>query len=201
MVVAALLAAAIGCTNDNPARLTASTKSEREQTRQPPEILDLDGNLFDLWEGNARRLATVIVFTRSDCPISNRFAPEISRVYAAYRPRGVEFFLVYVDPREQSDAIRHHMKEYGYTCVALRDPEHELVAYCQATITPEAVVFDKNRAITYQGRVTDLYAALGKSRTESTTHDLAEAIESTIAGQPVATPRTKAIGCPIAELK
>ncbi len=113
----------------------------------------------------------------------------------------MKFYLIYVDPKEQSETIRQHLQEYAYPCPGLRDPEHTLVAYCQATATPEAVVFNENRKIVYQGRINDQYVELGNARTEPTTNDLANAIESTVLGQPVATPRTRAVGCSIADLK
>src|SRR5262249_52982333 len=144
---------------------------------------------------------TVVVFTRTDCPISNRAAPEVRRLCEKYGPSGVSFYLIYVDPREQSDAIREHLRQYEYPCPGLRDPKHALVAHCKATVTPEAVVFGKDGDIKYQGRINNQYVELGSARAEATSNDLADAIESTILGQPVATPRTRAIGCSIADLK
>src|SRR5262245_51316021 len=92
-------------------------------------LLDVDGQPFDLWR-QTRAPVTVFIFTRTDCPISNRFAPEIRRLYGAYHARGVELYLVYVDPREDAETIRRHLKEYEYPCPALRDPKHTLVARC-----------------------------------------------------------------------
>jgi hypothetical protein len=113
----------------------------------------------------------------------------------------VEFYLIYVDPREGATEIRRHLAEFAYPCSGLRDPEHSLVAYCQATVTPEGVVFNRDRSVSYRGRIDDLYADLGQSRSEPTTHELADAIESTILGRPVAVPRTRAVGCRIADAK
>ena len=106
-----------------------------------------------------------------------------------------------MDPHEQPDAIREHLRQYEYPCSGLRDPKHALVAYCKATVTPEAVVFGKDGDIKYQGRINNQYVDLGNSRTEVTSNDLADAIEATLLGQPVKTPRTRAIGCSIADLK
>jgi hypothetical protein len=118
-----------------------------------------------------------------------------------YEPRGVKFFLIYVDPKEQPETIRQHLQEYNYPCSGIRDPEHTFVAYCKATATPEAVVFNEKREIVYQGRINDQYVDLGNARPEAKTSDLANAIEFTVQGQPVATPRTRAVGCSIADLK
>jgi thiol-disulfide isomerase/thioredoxin len=181
----------VGCVNDSRDSVGLGQRMVR--------LLDLDGQPFDLWQKSGA--VTVVLFARSDCPISNRYAPEIRRLCEEYQPRGVAFYLVYVDPREQPDAIRRHLQEYGYPCQGLRDPKHTLVAHCGATITPEAVVFNQTRDMIYRGRVNDLYVDFGQARTGPTNHDLEDAIESTLLGRSVANPRTKAIGCLIKDLK
>ena len=198
-VVAAMLCCLLGCAQDEPGSTTPPVRTEVDLEKLPSGVVDLDGLAFDLGVQTPAR-AIVVLFTRSDCPISNRCAPAIARLCDVFQRRGVDFYLVYVDPRETPESIRRHLQEYEYPCQALRDPRHALVAYCQATTTPEAVVFDRDRKITYQGRINDQYADVGRARPEPTTHELADAIESTILGRPVATPRTKPVGCPIADL-
>jgi hypothetical protein len=161
-------------------------------------VVDLDGRRASLWEGHFP--ATVAVFTRTDCPVSNRYAPDVQRLCAQYQGRGVAFFLVYVDPTESTEAIRQHLREYGYTCAAVRDPQHSLVAYTHATITPEAAVFDGSGRLTYLGRINDLYVDLGQARAKATTRDLGDAIDATLEGRPVPVARTKAVGCTISDV-
>ncbi len=163
--------------------------------------LELDGRPFDLWQGRDHARATVLVFTKSDCPISNRYAPTIRSLCDAYGPSGVDFFLVYVDPHETADSIRRHREEYQLICPGVRDPLHQLVAQTGATVTPEAVVFDAQRKQAYRGRIDDLFVDFGQSRTEPTTHELADAIDAVLAGKPVAQPVTEAVGCYIDDLK
>jgi hypothetical protein len=193
------LCALPGCAGDSGASGSqASSPAESASGQSLP--LDLDGHPFDLGKKQPSPI-TVVIFTRTDCPVSNRYAPEVRHLYETYHPRGVEFFLVYVDPDEDSAAIRQHLREYSYPCKALRDPDHALVARCHATITPEAVVFDGRQNVAYLGRINNLYEDLGKPRAAATTHELADAIDATLAGKPVATPRSKAVGCTIADLK
>ncbi|CAN5392307.1 hypothetical protein BH11PLA2_BH11PLA2_23450 [soil metagenome] len=165
-----------------------------------PGLLNLDGQPLDLGSLHQSPL-TVFLFTRTDCPISNRCAPEICRLCEKYQPRGVRFYLVYVDAHQSPDEIRRHLHDYGYPCPGLRDVKHKLVTTCNATATPEAVVWNRERATVYQGRVNDLYMELGKPRAEATTHDLADAIDAALTSRPITTPLTRAIGCPIADLK
>ena len=163
-------------------------------------ILTLDNSSISFLEQTRNRI-TVVLFTRTDCPISNRLAPEIRNLYDTYHPRGVDFYLIYIDPREDAPTIRNHLKEYNYPCQALRDPEHALVTYCNATATPESVLFTGDQKIAYQGRITDRYVELGNARAGAVQHDLANAIESTLRGEMIATAKTRPIGCPIADLQ
>jgi hypothetical protein len=164
------------------------------------QLVDVNGKPFDLRQ-TSKGLVHVIVFVRSDCPISNRMAPEVRELCTGFKPRGVDFYLMYVDPRESAEAIRTHVHDYEYTCPALRDIKHELAAATGAIVTPEALVFDKDWKIAYRGRINNQFEDFGKSREKATTHELRDAIDATLAGRPVAEPETKAIGCYIDDLK
>ncbi len=181
-----------------PAKLTVTKTAAAAD--QSLGLEDVGGRPFDLWQAGEGKV-TVVVFTRSDCPISNRYAPEIRQLYDQFHPRGVEFYLIYVDPHEDAEAIRAHLKAYEYPCAGVRDPHHSLVALTGATVTPEAAVFAGDRKMTYRGRIDDRNADFGKSAPEAAKHDLADAIEATLAGQRVAVPVTKAVGCYIGDLE
>ena len=143
---------------------------------------------------------TVLIFVRSDCPISNRYAPEIQRLSREFSGR-VEFQLVYPDRSETSETIEKHRAEYGYTIGYLRDPDHTLVRRAKARVTPEAAVFSSHGELLYHGRIDDRYIDFGKSRTAPTTHDLEDALQSVLAGRPVKVSSTRAIGCFLADVK
>src|SRR6266446_1581328 len=83
----------------------------------------------------------VLIFVRTDCPISNRYAPLIQRISAEYGAK-VGLWLVYPSKASTAEKIRQHEREYGYQLPALRDPEHALVTQAQVEVTPEAAVFD-----------------------------------------------------------
>lgn len=192
----AALVVSLGC-GDGPSHTGVMSVADY---RRPVELVDLDGRKVNLPQAFAGRVV-VAVFTSSDCPISNRYAPEVRALCEKFSPQGVKFFLVYVDPRETPDSIRTHLAEYEYPCDALRDPDHKLVACTGAKVTPEAAVFDGEWDLVYRGRIDDLYDDFGKSRPEATKHDLAEAIEAALAGRHVEEPVTKAVGCYIEDLK
>jgi hypothetical protein len=143
----------------------------------------------------------VLLFVRTDCPITNRYAPELKRIAAEFKNQSVEFWLIYPDKNETSEAIEKHKSEYQLPGTPVRDPEQTLAKRAQATVSPQAAVFDHAGRLLYSGRIDDRYIDFGKSRPEPSTHDLELAIGAVLAGKPVAQPRTKAIGCYLADLR
>jgi peroxiredoxin len=144
--------------------------------------------------------AVVLFFAVTDCPIANYYTSEINAIVKDHASKGVRFFIVHVDPDLTVEAARKHAKEYGLTCPILIDVKHELVKAAGATVTPEAAVLTPDGKLAYRGRIDDIYVELGKRRVEAKQRDLRDALRAVLAGQPVKEARTKAIGCPIADL-
>jgi len=143
--------------------------------------------------------AAVFVFVSTECPVSNRYAPEVVRLYDGLAANGVRFTLVYPNPAESASDIRTQLKEYGYPMDALRDPAHAFVKRIGISITPEAAVFTPDGKLAYRGRLDDRYVSLGLERPAPTRRDLADALTDLLAGRPVRTPRTQAVGCYVAD--
>ena len=162
-------------------------------------VPDLDGKLVDPFEPPAGTKATVLLFISTDCPISNRYAPDVRKLHDTYAKDGVVFWLAYPNPADSVDDIRDHLKSFSYPDGALRDPKHDLSRRAGATITPEAVVYDSKGNLTYRGRLDDRYSAVGVERATATRHDLQDAIAATVAGKPVKERFTQAVGCYIAD--
>jgi hypothetical protein len=167
---------------------------------QTPHPTDLDGHPVDPLQSSEAR-AVVLLFVRSDCPISNRYAPEIRRLHDRFAGRGVVFWLVYPDPQATVAEIRRHLAEYRYPGRVLQDPGHVLVKLAHAEVTPEVAVFAPGQRLVYHGRIDDLYVDWGRTRPAPTTHDLASALEATLAGRPVPVAATRAVGCFLADLR
>jgi len=161
---------------------------------------DLDGRQIEPLRANDAK-AIVFIFIRTDCPVSNRYAPEVRRLHDKFAKSGVRFWLVYPDPDESGQIIRKHIKEYEYRLRALRDPEHKLVKITGAQVTPEAAVFLPGGRMVYRGRIDDRYVALGKARPAPKTRDLEQVLEAILEGKQVTNKTTAAIGCFIPDLR
>jgi thiol-disulfide isomerase/thioredoxin len=158
----------------------------------------LDGTPADPFALSAGK-PVVLLFLRTDCPISNRYAPVIKKMSAQYQGK-VAFWLVYPNRKIDAEKIREYQHEYGYDLPPLRDPQHALVAQAQAQVTPEAAVFDGSGRLLYHGRIDDLYQDFGRPRTVATTHELDDAIQAALNGKkpPANAP---AVGCYIADME
>ena len=161
--------------------------------------VDLDGKAVDAFAAAAK--VRVFVFVRTDCPISNRYAPELKRLNSEFTARGVAFSIVYADPSETSGNIRHHMQEYGFPGTAIRDPGHMLVRRAQATITPEAAVFSATGELLYHGRIDNRYLELGKYTANPTRHDLEDSIAAALDGRPQPKASAPAVGCYLTDVE
>jgi thiol-disulfide isomerase/thioredoxin len=143
----------------------------------------------------SRAKIVVLVFVSSECPISNKLAPELERVGHKFSTNDVSFTIVYPNKSDTEAKVAEHRREYHLTGEYRRDPKHKLAKTAGATVTPEAAVFDEQRELVYRGRVNDQFVALGKGRPEATRHDLEEAISAVLAGKKPAQSRTDAVGC------
>ena len=163
-------------------------------------VQTIDGTPVDALAAPAGVKAMVFVFTSTDCPISNRYAPELQRIAATFASKGVAFRFVYPNPVDTASGIREHLTAYalGAPSQVLRDPTQALVKFAHATVTPEAAVVVGGRVV-YLGRIDDRYVELGVERSAPTRRDLAEALSAVLEGRKVAQPATQAVGCFIAD--
>jgi hypothetical protein len=162
-------------------------------------VIDIHGSPDEVLAQD-RGKVLVFVFVRTDCPISNRYAPVVQQMNKKYGQQAT-FRLVFPDRNESTDKIRRYLQDYNYQLTAIRDLDHALVKKTMAKTTPEAAVFDAKGDLVYHGRIDNLYEHIGQSRQAATTHELADAIEAASKGlhPPVST--TEAVGCFISDLE
>ncbi|MEO7156779.1 MAG: hypothetical protein ABI039_04405 [Vicinamibacterales bacterium] len=140
----------------------------------------------------------VLVFTTTDCPISNRYAPEIERLAAKFKGQA-RFILVYPVAADSPAMIREHARKFAYSLEAIRDTDHQLVRQTGVTVTPEVAVMQGTQLL-YRGRIDDRYVELGKERPAPTSRDLENALDMIVAGKRPAVHETRAVGCILSDL-
>ena len=147
--------------------------------------------------------AVVLFFVASDCPLSNRYIPEMQHLENKFASQHVVFWFVYPNVGETPEAVRQHETAYGAEEHILLDPHHQLVALTHARVTPESAVLVSEHAgpetlrTVYHGRIDDRYVQIGQERPKATRHDLERAIVNVLRHQSVQQPDGPAVGCGI----
>ena len=175
--------------------LATAAAAPQAPAAQPISVRDIDGRAHTPL-APAPGEAHVLFFVTVDCPVSNRYAPEIARIFAEYASARLKLLLVYADPELTPTRVRAHLAEFQTTAKlpAVIDKGWTLTAAVGANVTPEAAVYTSAGRV-YRGRIDDVNPALGQTRRMATQRDLRLAIEAVLAGRPVPIAETKAVGC------
>ena len=159
-----------------------------------PVLTDVKGNQHAPFKSDKTK-AVVFVFMLRDCPVSNVYAPELTRIHNEYSAKGVALYLVHPDRDTNAKSAIAHAKEYKLIAPVVLDHDHKLTRLAEAEVTPEAAVFDAKGRLVYRGRIDNLYAGFGKKRFKPTKRDLRDTLDAMLAGERLAKRTTEAVGC------
>lgn len=180
----------------------AGTAWPRAWAQTPPLGTDLEGRpVASLAAADSRMV--VALFIASDCPLSNRYLPEILQLEQQFRPRGVRFWLVYPNPADDLAAVRAHQQSFAGAASldTLIAPHPRLISQAGVRVTPEAALFrapsSPEQPSLWHGRIDDRYLSIGTQRRAPTRRDLAEALETALNGGSPAPATGHAVGCTI----
>lgn len=137
----------------------------------------------------------VVFVVLSECPRANQIAPEIGRIIREYERKGIHSLIVYAEPSLAPAEAAKHKETYSLPGAACIDSKWEVCRALGATISPEAIVLDRNGAIAYRGRIDDRFPSIARPAAEPKSFDLRNALNDVIAGRKVRTPETEAVGC------
>ena len=184
--------------------VTASTQNSPDKPRNLyfPAVGKpvLDFTLPNAQTGQARSLtsltqgskATVIMFISVYCPYSNAYNGRMTALAQKYSSKRVSFVGIDSDQNESTAEIAGFAKDKGFPFPVLVDKGDKVADAYAARVTPETYVINSRGVLVYHGRIdNDMDPA------NVHTHDLANALEETLAGKAVAKAQTKAFGCTI----
>jgi len=89
--------------------------------------------------------------------------------------------------------VKEHARKHGLDFPVMKDPGNRVADAYDARRTPEVFVIDGSGILRYHGRIDENYEDPAKVSSP----DLKNALNSLLAGQPVAKAETKAFGCTI----
>ncbi len=145
------------------------------------------------------------MFESNHCPASLAYQERVHQLYAQYRSRGLALVLInpnnpravrlnelgYTDMNDSFDEMKVRAEFNKWTLPYLYDGETQTTAIkFGAVATPHIFIFDQQRKLAYQGAIDDSRNSAGVKQRYA-----ADAIDALLAGRPVATRETRALGC------
>jgi peroxiredoxin len=138
----------------------------------------------------------VIFFTCNHCPYVIGSDEDTRAIADQFANKGVRFVAINSNSKhtyaeDDFDHMVARMEEYKFPWAYLYDESQEIAEAYGALRTPHFYMFDQNRQLIYTGRSIDNPRAWEAA----TTHELVEALNEHLAGQPISAPVTNPIGC------
>jgi hypothetical protein len=156
-------------------------------------VTNVSGQGLRLGESTNTRIV-VLVFLGPECPVSQRYAPELNRIARA-QTNGVEFFGVISAPSITRTQALAFVNEYALKFPVLFDDRGELARWLRPTHVPEAFVLKRDGDLVYHGRIDDAFAAPGMPRTAFQNHELRDAMAAVLSGGAPRKSYAKPVGC------
>ncbi|MDF7807437.1 thioredoxin family protein [Pontiellaceae bacterium B12219] len=153
-----------------------------------------DGNTYALSDFTEKWL--VVFFTCNHCPYVIGSDENTRKIAEKFSEKGVRFVAINSNSpntyaEDDFDHMVARMAENKFPWLYLHDATQDIAEAYGALRTPHFYVFNEARELVYVGRAIDT----PRDHTQSTTHELEDALDELLAGKPVSQPVTNPIGC------
>lgn len=161
------------------------------------KLKNIDGNEVTIG-GLAGAKGTLVVFTCNHCPYAKAWEDRIAAIGNDYAKQGIGVIAINsndpaVAPGDGYEQMQARAKEKGFGFAYAVDATSSVARAFGATKTPEVFLFDGTGKLVYHGAVDD-----NSEKADAVeSHYLKDALAAVVAGKPVATAETKALGCGI----
>ncbi len=136
----------------------------------------------------------VVAFLGTECPLAKLYGPRLQEIADAYAEQGVAVIGVNSNLQDSLTEMGAYARRGEISFPIIKDSGNAIADLFGAERTPEVFVLDAQRVIRYRGRIDDQYV-VGIVRDAATRHDLREAVDELLAGEPVSVQETDALGC------
>ncbi|MGI0140483.1 MAG: thioredoxin family protein [Thermoplasmata archaeon] len=163
----------------------------------PFDLPGVDGRRHTLAEF-AGRPFLLVVFWCNHCPYVQAWEGRMIELGHRFGPRGVGVVLINSNdgkayPQDRPSEMAARAKEKGYPFPYLYDESQSVAHAYGALVTPHPMLFGPDRRLLFQGAIDDNH-----ERREAVQHPyLAEALESALAGRPIAPAELPVRGCSV----
>ncbi|MBI3358488.1 MAG: thioredoxin family protein [Nitrospirae bacterium] len=146
----------------------------------------------------SERSVLVVIFSCNHCPYVKAYEDRMIALQGEFQNKGVSFVAINANETEhhpedtfEKMVIRAREKKFNFPY--LRDEDQKVAEGYGAHYTPEIFLLDSKRRLQYTGKIDDNWQQPNEVRVRY----LRDAIVATLAGKPVDSPETHAVGCTI----
>lgn len=160
----------------------------------------LNGKEVSLEELRGKK-GTLIMFICNHCPYVIHVMPEIMRVAADYRPKGIGFVAISSNdvsayPQDSPEKMKEFAESWKMDFPYLFDESQNTARAYDAACTPDFYLFDGGMKLAYRGRLDE-----SRPREENpqplTGKDLRGALNALLSGEPLSEIQFPSMGCNI----
>lgn len=161
------------------------------------ELPATNGETYTLGDFDGHPLF-VYVQGSNRCPYVLAYIERIKSFAATYGDQGVQMVMVNSNDADESQqdvfaAMKSFDDTYELNLPYLRDADQSVAQAYRTYRTPEVLVFDADRQLRYRGRIDDNT----QDPTMVESHDLRDALDALLAGEPVPEAETYPVGCTV----
>lgn len=140
----------------------------------------------------------VIIFMCNHCPYVIAVIERLVKLQDKYKSKKVKFLGINPNdpvsyPRDSFENMKIVFNEKKMNFPYLVDDTQEIARKYDAVCTPDIFVFDREKKLTYRGRLDDNW----KDESSVTTHDLEDAITAILENKEVSSKQIPSMGCSI----
>ena len=151
-----------------------------------------DGHRLPAMSGELR----LFVFLSLECPLCKSYTGVLNQLKMQYSGR-LQIAGVIPGRTYSQEEVDSFARKYKITYPLYIDQSLDLSHYLQASVTPQAILLDKDSRLVYKGAIDNWYKALGKPGAHVTEHYLQDAIEAGLHYRQPLIKRTNTVGCQI----
>lgn len=143
--------------------------------------------------------ALLVMFLCNHCPYVQHIRRRIASLVREYQDQGLEAVAINSNdvanyPDDAPAKMVEEVRTIGYTFPYLYDETQGVAKAYRAACTPDFFLFDRDRKLVYRGQFDD---ARPRNDVPVTGRDLAAAIGSALAGEPIPQDQKPSLGCNI----
>ena len=143
--------------------------------------------------------ALLVMFICRHCPYVQHVKHEIARIGKDYKDKDLAIVAISSNdpvsyPEDAPESLKEMAEELGFTFTFCFDETQSTAKAYTAACTPDFFLFDKDRKLVYRGQLDDSRPG---NNLPTDGHDLRNAIESVLKGQPVSPNQKPSSGCSI----